>query len=387
MNAPTTFALLSLLLPLSVTAQQPNQSPSQRIEAVGKLYTEGDPQPHDKDAAVASALRRIVIITLEQTSASAPSLRLAKSALEKLDLAALGEFFASRDIVYEKSRRGYYEVNVGAVPKLEAIKSWSAQFQADPPIKKLRVMIVIPEQHLLNPIPDPAGETEMIRRFVLEGFRVVDQAQVKTIRDKDLVKRAIKEDPKELLAIAQNWGAELLLIGEAFSQDVRPATRAAACRARIEARILQCDTAEILSAGDAEAGAEDSAPAVAAKAALRNAATVLFEKLVTDLLVRNSGAQARSRVRVILAGADFEQKLLFKRLLEGLKNLILETEEVSFMESRAEFDVVTPATSAKVAEEVFLAAKKEGMNLGVTEQSNRRCVFEIKPQAASASDK
>jgi hypothetical protein len=378
-SIPRILSFLLLLLAAPLVAQQVDQNPARRIEAVGKIQPEGDPQPHEKDAALASALRRIVLITLEQSSTNVASLRLVKARLEKLDLASLGEFFASREIIYEKSRRGYYEVNVGASPNLDKIKSWVVQFQTEPPIKKLRVMIVIPEQHLRNPIPDPAGETEMIRRFVQEGFRVVDQAQVKTIRDKDLVKRAIKDDPKELLAIAQSWGAELLLVGEAFSQDVRPVTRAAACRARIEARILQCDTAEILTAGDGEAGAEDSAPAVAAKAAIRNAATTLFEKLVTDLLIRNTGAQARSRVRVIVAGVDFGQKLQFKALLENLKDLVAEIEEISFMESRAEFDIATSATSGKLAEAVFLAAKKEGINLNVSEQSNRRCVFEIKP--------
>src|SRR3712207_6967275 len=56
--------------------------------------------------------------------------------------------------------------------------------------------------------------------FRSEGFRVVDQKQVATIRDKDEVKRSIKNDPKELIAIAVDHGAEMLVYGEAFSQNV-----------------------------------------------------------------------------------------------------------------------------------------------------------------------
>jgi hypothetical protein len=280
--------------------------------------------------------------------------------------------------VSERSRSGYYEIKVIAAPKRDEIMIWCAPYQKEPVIKKSRIMIVIPEQHLRNPIPDPAGETEMIRLMVQEGFRVVDQAQVKTIRDRDVVTRSIKGDPKELLAIAQSWGAELLLIGEAFSQDVRSVTPLPACRARIEARILQCDTAEILSAGDGEAGAEDLSPAVAAKAALRKAAAVLYDKLAFDILTR--AAPAHSRVRVILAGCSFEDRLLFKRLLQGLKELLSEIQEISFQDGRAEFDIDTTATSSTLAEEIFLAAKKEKLGLKVAEQSNRRCVFEMNPK-------
>jgi len=355
-------------------AQQADQSSAQPIQEVAKAYTDGVPQQHEKDAVLAAALRRVLLVALERSTDPA-SQRRCKAELEKLDLAALGQFIAHEEIVYEKTRSGYYEVKVRASPKQDRIEDWFKQ-STPSPLKKWRVMVVIPEWHLRNPIPDPAGETEMIRRFVQEGFRVVDQAQVKTIREKDLVKRAVKNDPKELIAIAQSWGAELLLVGQAFSQDVRPVTRRAACRARIEARILQCDTAEILAAGGAEAGAEDLSPAVAAKAALRNASGRLFEKLVTDLLAANTTDNAR-RVRVVLAGVDFQGKLQFKSLLENMKPLITEIEEISFMEKRAEFDVVTSATSAKIAEEVFLRARKDGLKLKVAEQSSGRCVFEM----------
>lgn len=371
------YTLVLALVPVAL-AQEPSPASAQRIEAVGKITPAGVAQAHEKDIARAQALRKIALTVLERKAPGVPAQRLCKAALDKLDLPTLQAFFTSQDTVYEKTRSGYYEVKVGAVPKTDKIESWAEPFLKDPPIKKLRIMIVIPEQHLQRPIPDPAGETEMTNRFVKEGFRVVDRAQVQTIRDKDMVKRAMKNDPKELLAIAQTWGAELLLIGEAFSQDATPIAAAAACRARIEARIIMCDTGDILAAGDAEAGAQDASPAVAAKAALRNAATILFEKLVTDILVQNTGAQARSRVRVVLAGADFEQKLTFKGVLEGLKEIVSETEEVSYLEARAEFDVVTAASSAKLAEVVFLAAKKQGLSLKVVEQSSRRCVFEMR---------
>ena len=113
-------------------------------------------------------------------------------------------------------------------------------------IKKFRVAVVIPEQHLSEPIPDPAGETEVIRQLIKEGFRVVDAKQV----------------------------------------------------------------------------------------------------------------------------------------LGDLKELVTEAEEISYLESRVEMDVVTSTTSEKLAEAVFLGAKKQGLKLKVLESTNRRCVFEVPAAAA-----
>jgi|GEM_PF-4274068 len=356
-----------------------------RIEKTGSIYTEGVPTQIEKDRALAAALRGVVLVLLEQSSLSPAKLRLCKMNLDQGDLAALKklDLVGEPQIISERSRSGYYEIKIIASPKQSQIIAWSGKLR-DLPIKNQRIMVVIPEHHLQNPIPDPAGETEMIRLMVQEDFRVVDQAQVKTIRDKDLVKRAIKGDPKELLAIAQSFGAELLLVGEAFSQDVRSIPGGLpACRARIEARIVQCDTADILSAGDAEDGAQDLSPAVAAKAALRKASARLYEKLLYDIYQR----PVSSRIRVILAGCSFQDKLDFKRLLQSLKELINEVQEISFQDSRAEFDIITSAASSTIAEEIFIGAKKEKINLKVAEQSNRRCVFDINPKAASAVGK
>jgi hypothetical protein len=257
---------------------------------------------------------------------------------------------------------------------LASIKS----VREDSPLKKLRIMVIIPEYHIQRPIPDPAGETEVTRAFIAEGFRMVDQKQVETIRQKDFVKRAMKDDPKELLAIAQSWGAELLVVGEAFSQEVQGlGDGQAVCRARIEAKILLCDTGEILASNDAAAGSSDLASAVAAKAAIREAAKVLAGKLIDDLLVKKTATGAQSRIRVILAGADFEKKLQFEELLGSFKETVSSVEEISYLDSRAEMDVVTTITSGELAKAVFLGSKKQGVALKVAEQSSRRCVFEV----------
>src|SRR5439155_23814142 len=111
-------------------------------------------------------------------------------------------------------------------------------------------------------------------------------------------------------------------------------------------------------------------PAVSAKASIRTAADRLFDKMVLDLL----DVKPRT-VRVVLAGPDFDCKEKFKSILDSDKPLLAGVDEISFQESRAELDVVTSATSTRLAAEIYLRAKNQAMNLKVIEQSNARCVF------------
>jgi len=381
------FILCSLLVWCASSASL-GQDTSAWSEALGSVKTASDPQVQDRNDAIAAALRKILTAAVEKSELGDSSQRVCKASIEKLNLEALNAFFTGKQILNDQSRTGYYEVRVRANLNDEKLGLWSAKFKdIDAIIKKLRVMIVIPEHHLQGPIPDPAGETEMVNLFVKEGFRVVDDKQVKTIRDKDLVKRALKDDQKELLAIAQGWGADMMIVGEAFSQDVLrdPNTMGNMfpARARIEARLFVIDTGEIISAGDGEGGALDVSPAVAAKAAIRTAATKLANKMIVDIVVNQQGGQALGNMRVSLAGVDFEQKLQFMNVLDEMKEMVTGVEEISYMESRAEMDVATTASAAKFAEEVFLRAKKKGLNIKVAEQSKRKCVFEVVSSAAT----
>ena len=356
------------------------------LEGSGIVKPDSDPLPKDKEAALAAALRKMILDSLAKNPQTGSSQRLGKAAVEKMALGSLSEFFAGQEIVQEKTRTGYYEVRVAATLDTAKLEKWASLLKDDQSIKKLRVAVVIPEQHLSGPIPDPAGETEVIRQLIKEGFRVVDAKQVQAIRDNDLVIRARKGDPKELLAIARSWDAGLLVVGQAFSQDVLrdPAMMGNSfpCRGHIEAKIFFTDTADILWTGDADGGAMDLSPAVAAKAAIRAAATKMADTMITSLLVDKTGTQARGSIRVVVAGVDFEQKLLFKQVLGDMKELVTEAEEISYLESRVEMDVVTSTTSEKLAEAVFLGAKKQGMKLKVLESTNRRCVFEVPAAAA-----
>jgi hypothetical protein len=149
-----------------------------------------------------------------------------------------------------------------------------------------RIMVVVPETLLGRPrIPDPAGETELIRRLVEANFRVLDSSEVAQIRYSDEMGHIIKEaDVKAMKALCKQHHCDLFIAGEAFSEQVneRPAHDVApiTAHARIEVKAFVVETGEILAANAAVGDATDLAPAVAGKTALQNAATKLAEYLV-----------------------------------------------------------------------------------------------------------
>jgi hypothetical protein len=287
---------------------------AQSFEVSAYMKPAGEPSEADTKAVVQIALRKGLLNTLTGSEAmDAGKVRSVNIALEGSDLESLRELLQGKEtIVQDKRRTGYLEVTVSATTNPVALESWMSKITSDHPLKNLRLMVVIPEYHIQRPIPDPAGETEVTRVFLQEGFRLVDQRQVERIRSNDMVKQALHEDPKELVAIARNWGAEMILVGEAFSHDVATGDEfdrsMSVCRARIEGRIILCDTGEILTINDAEGKAVDLSSAVAAKAALRDAGAAFANKMINGLLVLKNGQKAQQSVTVILAGADFEKK-------------------------------------------------------------------------------
>ena len=140
-------------------------------------------------------------------------------------------------------------------------------------------MVVIPETHIhieKRRIPDPAAETEIIRYFLEAGFRVVDQAQVASIREAEQIKLSLAGDDRAATAVGLEYGADIIVIGEAFSEYQRELTNSlTSCSARVEARAIRTDTGEIITAHGIHSSGADSTEQLAGKKALTSAGNEL----------------------------------------------------------------------------------------------------------------
>lgn len=182
-----------------------------------------------------------------------------------------------------------------------------------------RFMVVIPEVHITRRVPDPAGETEIIRKFLEKGFTVVDQQQIAAIRYQEKVINAVN-NPQAAAALGVEFGADIIVIGEAFSEFAGREQNLFSCRARVEARVIQTSTGRILAANGTHAGGADISELVAGKAALRNAGSELADYFIKHICQNTSleqGTQA-SVVEIQLTNVSFKQMQQFTSLLEVL---------------------------------------------------------------------
>jgi TolB-like protein len=222
-------------------------------------------------------------------------------------------------------------------------------------MKTPRVMIMIPEEHIHRPVPDPAGETEMIRKFVGSGFRVVDQAQVKKIRETREGKAAAKGDNQSAIAIARQYGAEVIIVGEAFSENVpRPGGQLQTCGARVEARALEADTGVILAANGKEAHAKDATEIVAAKRALRTAAGLLADDMIKQILESWKRQTGSHKIEIIVRNIEYSQLISLHTFLKNQEGVI-DVQRREFDEGVAIMDAESENDAQSLADALALA--------------------------------
>lgn len=177
--------------------------------------------------------------------------------------------------------------------------------------KAPKVMVVIPEVHLRQRIPDPAGETEIIKKLVERRFNVVDQRQVAAIRDREKVLTAIR-NPQAAAALGAEFGADIIIIGEAFSELAGRERNMISSRARVEARAIQTDTARILAAEGTHGSGLDITEFVSAKAALRNAGSQWADYFIVQICqAPKPNEPTSSAVEILISNVSYAQLKLF----------------------------------------------------------------------------
>jgi len=289
-----------------------------------------------------------------------------------LPLSEAKGYIKQYDILYSRKRNDAYTVLIKALVSTKLVKDDLAMLNLLPMrpdltvVYKPRIMIVIPEQHIRRVVPDPAGETEMIRLFAEKGFTVVDQAQVAKIRESDRVKAALRGDQKAAAAIGKQYGAEMIIIGEAFSKTAEPAHGLSTCRARIEARAIESDTARILAANAKDAGGSDMTENVAGKKALQRASGLLADYLIEQIVAKwSEKATTSGEVRLVISEVKFNQLVQFEKVLKTEISGVEAVHRRSFEAGIATIDVQAKIDAQQLAEE--LATKKfEGFNVEVT---------------------
>jgi len=291
------LALAVVLAPGSVWAEPAAESAvhqkndKRSVTVVGRAAIRDNDQAAARRGAIADALRAAV----EQgvgVYVDAKSLVEDAALISDRILTKATGFAVIRSVNWERMTpdRAEYQVeitaDVSSVPLVEALKQLGLT-------RRWRVMVVIPEQHLGRTIRDPAAETEMIKLLLRQGFYLVDQKQSAEVRNSSVMRQIEQGDFKAAAEVGRRYGADILVTGEAFSQETfrkpvesgRIQMVVVGCRARVEYRAIRVDTAEIVSADGAHESGMDATTELASKKALAAAASKLAESVTQDLLL------------------------------------------------------------------------------------------------------
>jgi hypothetical protein len=215
---------------------------------------------------------------------------------------------------------------------------------------KPRIMIVISEQHLWSYVEQPASETTLVSRFLEKDFKVVDQSQSDKVRKSDEMKAVFQGDDAAAAQIGLRHGAELIIVGKAFSEMGGRIHRMESARGSVEARAIRCDTAEIIAADTAQAGGADISEAVAGKKAVQEAASQLADKLIAKIVKRwGTDIAGGTSVQITLNNITFEELAGFKKFL-GDFNGVQDIQQRSFGGNTAVLEVDYRADAERLAE-------------------------------------
>lgn len=183
----------------------------------------------------------------------------------------------------------------------------------DVKLRNPKIAVYIPEHHIQYRVPDPAGETAIIKTLVEAGFTNVIAASPKTVLINPnsyswIWKPVIQINVEDMRSAARFFDADILVIGEAFSEGVGDVgqwipghhrTGMQSCRARIEAKMYIASTGQIIAADGKYGSGADISQSIASKKALESAGQQLGEYFLDKLMENGSGNRQGMEVVVL----------------------------------------------------------------------------------------
>lgn len=216
-------------------------------------------------------------------------------------------------------------------------------------------------------IPDPSGETELIKKLVAAGFHIVDQEQLEAIRYGDQIKATINGEHDLAILLGQQFKADIMITGEAISQSSGNAFQGLfSSRARIEAKAIDLKSGRLLFTDGLYASAMDRSEIIAEKIALQKAGAKLGELFVEKLKALSDKSSAN--LQLVVTGLSYKDFIAFKNtVIASIKGAKI-IEQSSFVKKQA-FLVVEIGKDAESFAADLVTTKSKLFNSEVIEMS------------------
>ncbi len=183
-------------------------------------------------------------------------------------------------------------------------------------LRNPKIAVYIPERHIQYRIPDPAGETAVVKSLIEAGFSNVIAASPKLSgASYEWVSKSYRAmNLEDMRLAARFFEADIIVMGEAFSEGVgdparwlpgRQSSGLHSCRARVEAKMYIARTGQIIASDGTYGSGLDISQAVASKKALATAGKQMGEYLTGEIM--KLGAGNRQGLEIIVTGSDFSK--------------------------------------------------------------------------------
>jgi len=254
---------------------------------------------------------------------------------------------------------------------------------------KPRLMVVVDEYNMGEYYPfwsvDLNTSTNSIMSVLMEkGFPFVEQSRVlKNVR-KDAVLAALQGDTPSARAIAENVGAEMLIIGKAISKaasNVPSVIRDAgmvSCQSTINLRAIRASDGIVLATATQQASAAHIDKIAGGTQALQKAATLAAEELAQKIL-KNWQEETSTGNMVQLRIIDLPGYLEFVRIKNTIKNNVRSVNKIyqrEYSGNSALLDIETGLSAISFADE--LAGKDfSPYRLKIVDVSGNKIVIKV----------
>ncbi len=213
-----------------------------------------------------------------------------------------------------------------------------------------RIMVVITEDHKFV---QSSAQIALMRIFREAGYRVVDEAQLGTIRQLDQSYALARGDVNAAAAIGRKFGAEIVILGDATAEALPETNAGVAQRASVNVRMLRTDNAEILATNEMARSGVDQSPELAARKAFATVSEALAEYLL-DQLDRQAQIERKEprKVEAVIGNVSYARYVQIKEAIgEGIDGVTgYHARDYQDQALRAEVDIEYAGVAERLAD-------------------------------------
>lgn len=210
-----------------------------------------------------------------------------------------------------------------------------------------RIMVFFSESKFQkNNIPVRTLEKEIINGLVQAGYQVVEGPITSNREEFARLKNNGKQ--KSFQSLMPEYGADILIFGEAASEVIGRYQGLVSCRAWVEMRTIKASTGEILLVQEVSESGVDLTEYAAAEKAIKkageNIVTYFMEEIPKKLIIPNN-------IEVIINNISYSELVLIERKLKEM-SLVTQVNLREFASNKARFTVETTLLASQLAEQL-----------------------------------